>query len=74
MPYVTSRIRCASCGEYLEIVFCAPEPGSTVDYFAALEMGIAGTPISPDATTCPHCGGDIGDHSGDGDDPELREP
>jgi rRNA maturation protein Nop10 len=73
MAYVTSRIHCASCGEDLEIVYSAPEPGSLADHFAALMVGIGGAPISPDTTICPLCGGDIGDHSGDADDPDLRK-
>jgi hypothetical protein len=68
-PYVTSRIHCASCGEDLEIIYSAPTPGTPADYFAALEIGVAGTPIDPDTTTCPHCGGYIGDHAGVGDGP-----
>ena len=72
MAYVTTTIHCASCGADLEIVLSAPEPGSLADYFAGLTIGIGGTPIPPDTTTCPHCGGDIGDHSGDGDDPDIR--
>jgi hypothetical protein len=69
MAYVTSRIHCAACGEDLEIIFSAPKPESLGDFFASLEIGIAGAPISPDTTTCPLCGGSIGDHSGDGDGP-----
>jgi rRNA maturation protein Nop10 len=70
MAYQSSRIQCASCGQDLEIVFSAPAPGSLSDYFAGLTVGIAGTPIAPDTTTCPHCGGDIGAHCGNGDEPE----
>jgi hypothetical protein len=69
-PYLSSHIHCASCCADLEIIFSAPGPGSQTDYFAA--VGIAATPIAPDTTTCPHCGGYIGDHSGDGDDPRGR--
>ena len=71
-PYITSRVHCASCGESLEIVYSAPEPGTLTDYFAGLTAGIAGAPISPETRTCPRCGGDIGDHSGDGDDPDAK--
>ena len=72
MAYISSSIHCHSCGADLEIIYRAPTPGSLADYFTSLTAGIVGAPIAPGTTICPHCGGDIGDHSGDGDDPDER--
>jgi hypothetical protein len=60
---IASSFQCPSCEHDLAVVFSTPEPDSVIE--AIVGINTFGTPISPTTTACPHCGGSIGDHSGD---------